>query len=94
MCRAMEDAGVFYCLIDDFCTGNSDEIRLKAVLSQLQAKLDEKVSFNIHELMKEVFWATRVEMGTREERQFYDRYLKKMKVSVDADGNVKIALNL
>lgn len=92
MCKAMEAAGIFYCFIDDFYTGNSDEIRMKAVLSELQAKLDEQVNFNIRTLMKEVFWATRVEMATREERQFYDRYVKKMKIVVDVDGNVSLKL--
>ena len=93
MCKAMEDAGIFYCFIDDFFTGNSDEIRMKAVLSELQARLDEKVNFNIYALMKEVFWATRVEMATREERNFFERYVKKMKVQMDMEGNVSLRLD-
>ncbi len=93
MCKAMEDAGIFYCFIDDFFTGNSDEIRMKAVLSELQARLDEKVHFNIYGMMKEVFWATRVEMATREERNFFERYVKKMKVQMDMEGNVSLRLD-
>lgn len=87
------NAGVFYCFIDDFFSGNSDEIRLRAMLTQLQAKIDKQVKFNIRELMKETVWETRADMGTKEELQFYDRYIRQMKVVIDREGNVTLRLN-
>lgn len=93
MRKAMEDAGVFYCYIDDFCTGNSDEVRLRAVLTQLQAKIDEQVEFNVRDLLKETIWATRADMGSKEEAQFYDRYIRQMKIVIDREGNVTLRLN-
>ena len=93
MRRAMEDAGVFYCYIDDFCTGNSDEVRLRAVLTQLQDKIDAQVNLNIRELMKETIREARAEMGTKEEARFYDRYIRQMKLEIDKEGNLRLVLN-
>ena len=92
MRQAMEDAGIFYCYIDDFCTGNSDEVRMRALLGQLQARLDELVHFNVRELLQEVNRATRAEMGTHEGRRFYDKYVRQMKISIDAEGNLRLKL--
>ena len=92
MHQAMEDAGIFYCYIDDFCTGNSDEVRMKALLSQMQARIDEQVHFNVRQMLKEVNRATRAEMGTREERQFFDKYIRQMRVSIDQEGNLRLRL--
>lgn len=92
MRQAMEDAGIFYCYIDDFCTGNSDEVRMCALLGQLQVRLDELVHFNVRVLLQEVNRATRAEMGTREERRFYDKYVRQMKISIDAEGNLRLKM--
>lgn len=89
----MEDAGVFYCYIDDFCTGNSDEVRLRAVLTQLQDKIDAQVNLNIRDLMKETIREARAEMGTKEEVRFYDRYIRQMKLEIDKEGNLRLVLN-
>lgn len=93
MRRAMEDAGVFYCYIDDFCTGNSDEVRLRAVLTQLQDKIDAQVNLNIRDLMKETIREARADMGTKEEVRFYDRYIRQMKLEIDKEGNLRLVLN-
>ena len=92
MRQAMEDAGISYCYIDDFCTGNSDEVRMCALLGQLQVRLDELVHFNVRVLLQEVNRATRAEMGTREERRFYDKYVRQMKISIDAEGNLRLKI--
>ena len=50
------------------------------------------VHFNVRELLQEVNRATRAEMGTREERRFYDKYVRQMKISIDAEGNLRLKL--
>lgn len=89
---AMIDAGITYCYTDDFCTGNSDEIRIQAVLKEVRKSLDEAVHFNIQELFQEAIRRTRAELSTAEERQFFERYLKPMRFSIDAKGNVGVKL--
>ena len=41
--KAMDDQGITYSYIDDFCTGNSNQIKEQAVLREVQAELDEIV---------------------------------------------------
>ena len=90
--RAMIDAGITYCYMDDFCTGNSDEIRIQAVLNEVRKSLDEAVHFNIQELFQEAIRRTRAELSTGEQAQFYDRYLRPMRLNVDKEGNVEVLL--
>lgn len=90
--RAMIDAGITYCYMDDFCTGNSDEIRIQAVLNEVRKGLDEAVHFNIHDLFQDAIRQTRADLSTGEQAQFYDRYLRPMRLNVDKEGNVEVLL--
>ena len=90
--KAMDDQGIAYSYIDDFCTGNSNQIKEQAVLREVQAELDEIVNFNIQEILQTAYTNTRAEMSTAEKRQFYDRYIRPMRLVVDTDGEVFVEL--
>jgi len=90
--NALINAGITYCYIDDFCTGNSNEIKVAAVLSEVRRVLDEAFSLNIHEVLQEAYTATRAEMTTAEKNQFYNRYIRPMKLAISPDGDVSIEL--
>ena len=89
---ALENGGFTYCYLDDFCTGNSDEIRIEAVLTEVRERLQEKCNFNIKEILEEAYYATRVDMSTGEKKQLYERYIKPMKLVISKDGDVSIKL--
>ena len=88
----MDDQGITYSYIDDFCTGNSNQIKEQAVLREVQAELDEIVNFNIQEILQGAYMNTRADMSTAEKRQFYDRYIRPMQLVVDQDGEVFVKL--
>lgn len=90
--RAMEDAGIAYCYLDDFCTGNSNQIKEHALLKELRQRLEEEVNFNIREMLREVYDITRADMSKAEKDQFYSRYIKSMHIEIDTDGEVYIRL--
>ena len=90
--KAMLDAGITYCYTDDFCTGNSDEIRIQAVLNEVKRALDTQVQFNIQDILGEAYRQTRANLSTAERRQFYERYIKPMRFAIDKDGNVSVQL--
>ena len=90
--RAMIDAGITYCYMDDFCTGNSEDIKLQTVLGELKRSLAEKVELNILDLLDDVCRRTRADMSTAERQQFYDRYIKPMRLAIDPDGTVRVQL--
>ncbi len=90
--EALDDYGMTYCHIDDFCTGNSNAIKIEALLSELRRSLENQVHFNINSLLNDAYTATRADMSAAEKKQFYDRYVKPMKIVVDATGEARIAL--
>ena len=90
--EAMRNAGIFYCFIDDFCTGNSEGVKLKTLLSQIQTRLNAAVQVNIQELLRQVYVDTMVDMSEGEKRQFYNRYIKPMRVIIAEDGTLTLRL--
>ena len=64
-------AGTTYCYLDDFCTGNSNQIKERALLKELRQRLEEEVNFNIQDILREVYEVTRADMAAGETDQFY-----------------------
>lgn len=92
--NAMESRGLYYCYIDDFCSGNSEKLKTLALLNEMQNYIEERFqSFNIKEMMEQAYLSTRVKMSDAEKRQFQSKYVKPMHLSIDADGNVTIELS-
>lgn len=90
--NALINAGVSYCYIDDFCTGNSNEIKIVTVLEQVRQVLDQSFHMNVKTLLGEANRITRAGMSTGEMKQFYDRYIKKMRIVIAPDGEATIEL--
>lgn len=90
--NAMQDAGIFYCYIDDFCTGNSNEIKIHTLLSQIRQRLDAAFHLNIQDMLRTVYYETMIDMTEGEKRQFYNQYIKPMRIVIDPEGNASIRL--
>lgn len=90
--RALDNAGITYCYIDDFCTGNSYHIKTAAMLSELNAVIAESIQLNVYDMLDDALCATRIHMTDGEKKQFFDRYLKPMRLSFAENGNISIAL--
>lgn len=90
--KALEDRGVTYCYIDDFCTGNSEEVKIAAIVAEIKKRLDAEVHFNINTLLEESYTGTRAEISAQEKNQIYNKYIKKMQLKISSDGNVSVEL--
>ncbi len=90
--RALDNAGITYCYIDDFCTGNSYHFKTEAMLSELNAVIAESIQLNVYDMLDDALCATRINMTDGEKNQFFDRYLKPMRLSFAENGNISIAL--
>lgn len=91
--NALESRNIFYCYIDDFCTGNSNDIKIEALLREVRAYLDRTPlsRWNVNEMLHEVYRNTRVTMTEAEENQFYNTYIKPMSLVIDpTSGAVSI----
>ena len=88
--RELDNGGYSYCYLDNFCTGNSDSIRTQVVLDCIKGKIEGLFSFNLNTMLDEALYSTRANLSETERRQFYDRYLKSLRLCVGIDGNVAI----
>jgi hypothetical protein len=64
-----------------------------ALFSELRRYLDENFSLNAKTMLNEAIKNTRLSMSEAEKNQFYDKYLKRMRLSVAEDGQVTIEWN-
>lgn len=89
---AMINSGITFCYIDDFYSGNSNDIKLNALIREVHRYLEQAVQLNVYEMMNAAFQSTRVTMSEAEKKQFYNRYIKPMHLVIDNAGNVSIQL--
>ena len=94
MKAALANSGIFYCYIDDIYDGNSESIKKNALFNEIYRKLDEALHLNVNQMFDEALTATRIDMAPAEQRQFFEKYIKKMHLVFDEDGNVSIELNV
>lgn len=90
--NALIEAGIPFCYIDNFCTGNSNRIKVEAMLREIRRTLDEALHLNVKEMLENAFLATRAEMSDAERKQFYNRYIKSMRLVIGDDGELSIIL--
>lgn len=90
MKHALSESGIFYCYIDDFFSENSDEIRMSALFKEMYQYLDHAIHLNVNDMFAEALQATRITMTDAEKRQFYDRYIRSLRLNIDPEGNASI----
>ena len=91
--EALNGAKIEYCYIDDFFTGNSQDIKFKSLLKEMQVGL-EKVNLNVKSLLDKAISTTRAELSDAEKKQFFDSCLKRMSLEVGNDGAVSFRLGM
>lgn len=91
--EALISSGIFYCYIDDFYSGGSNDLKITALLREVTSYLQQAVSFNVNDMLQIAFRNTRVEMTPHERNQFYDKYIRGMRLVMDPQGNASLELN-
>ena len=92
MKAALANSGIFYCYIDDFYTGDGEDLKRNALFNELYRVLDEALNLNVKDMFEAALTATRIDMAPAAKRQFYDKYIKQMKLLIDEDGNASLEL--
>ncbi|MCF0123450.1 MAG: NYN domain-containing protein [Ruminiclostridium sp.] len=90
--QALDERGIHYCYLDDFYTGASYTIKTIAVSKYIQDHLDAAVQFNVQSLLDEAIHSTWVSMTEKERSNYYERYLRKMKINITPDGDLSLVL--
>lgn len=91
MKEALSSSNIFYCSLDDFYSANADSIRTSAILDDIYDQLGDFI-FNLNDMLDSALTATRAVMTLSERKQFFDRYLRTMKLVLDGEGNVDFEL--
>lgn len=92
MKKALADSEIFYCFIDDFYSGNAEEIRRSALFKALNQTLSRAIHLNVNEMFDNALHATRISMTPAERQQFYEKHIRQMSLAIDPEGNVKLEL--
>lgn len=90
MRAALKNAGIFYCCIDDFCSGNIDDMKAGALLAEIEPELDMALNLNVNEMLDAAIDRTRIDMTDGEKRQFFEKYIKTMRLVIDPNGEARI----
>lgn len=90
MKAALEDSGIFYCYIDDFYSGNAEDIKHSALFREMDRYIDEHVQLNVNEMLYAALRATRIDMAESEKKQFYYKYIHNMQMRIADNGDVSI----
>lgn len=88
--KALLESGIFYCYIDDFYSGNSEDIRNAALFREMYRYIDDTVKLNIYEMFDTALYNTRIHMNEAEKKQFIARYIKTIRMTIEDDGDLKL----
>lgn len=92
MKNALVEAGIFYCYLDDFYSGNVEEIKTVSIFKAIYGLLEAVPKINMSNIFNEALNETRIEMSSAEKAQFYEKYIKHMNIKLDEAGNVSFEL--
>ena len=90
--EALEERGIFYCSIDDFFTGNIEDLKRAVLFDTLEKYLKDIPYLNGKELANKLFEETRINASEKEIENFYNRYIKTLRLKIDNDGNFSIEI--
>ena len=90
---ALISSGIYYCYLDECYTGNDNkDLKTAALLREMYQFLAQAVQLNTNDMMDTALRNARVELSPAERKQFFDKYIRNMQLSVDKDGTVSITL--
>ena len=81
------EKGIKNCSMDDFYSGNASDLQKKVLLDNLKQKLPNIIGKNGREIVNEVFAETRVTASDTDKLNFYNKYVKNIRLRIDEQGS-------
>ncbi len=91
--KALSERDIYYCSIDDFCSGNIEELKKAVLFDTLEKYLPDILYVNGKELVQHIYTETRITASEKEMENFYNRYVKTLRLKADLDGNFTIEIS-
>ena len=84
---------IFHCSIDDFYTGNASDLKKKVMISELKNLTNDIVGKNGWEMTRQIYERTKITSTEREMKDFYNKYVKSLRLKINEDGVFEIVVN-
>ncbi|MBE5907001.1 MAG: hypothetical protein E7277_09535 [Lachnospiraceae bacterium] len=84
--QALMDKKIFYCYIDHFYKGGAEDIKKEILTKELAKNIRESFSINLHEIMNDALYRTRIRMTEEEVAEYIKRKLKNQ-IGIAVDEN-------
>ncbi|WP_322204060.1 NYN domain-containing protein [Acutalibacter intestini] len=94
MKAALTDSGIFYCYLDDFYSGDSEELKMNALFREMRIYMEQAVKLNVNAMLDDALRVTRITMPSSERKQFYDKYIKTLQLVINEAGDVSLAIKV
>lgn len=88
--RALETSEIYYCSLDDFCSGNIEEFKRAVLISALKERLPDLLTYNGKGLARMLFEQSRIEASDTEIMNFYQKYIRTITLKADLEGNFSL----
>ena len=84
------ESNIFYAYLDSFYSGKSDQIKRGVLREEIQEKL--RLDINVKDLLSQAVKDGRMNLSVSEEKNFYEKFLKTLKLQVAEDGSLQIVM--
>ena len=90
--EALDEHSIQYCSIDDFCTANIEDLKKAVLFETLEKYIPDIAYINGRELLQQIYLETRITATEQEMENFYNKYIKTLRLKVDDDGNFRVEI--
>ena len=90
--NALKEHDIYYCSIDDFCSGNTEDLKKAVLFDNLEQHIPDLLQWNGKELANHIHVEARIDATDKEILRFYEKYVKTLRLKYDSDGNVSVMI--
>lgn len=92
MKTVLDRKNIFFCYIDDFYDGDLEFLKKTVLFKEIYRAIGAEVHLNMREILSKSLQMTHIDMTPAEEKQFYDKHVRQMRLVLDDGGNVSFEL--
>ena len=89
--RALGERDIPYCSLNEFCTAKN-ELEIAAVKREAESILNGSIAADLEELLRQAMLRARARLSAEERKQLLARSFRKLRVVVDQQDNIRLAL--
>lgn len=90
--EALQSRSIFHCAMDDFYMENAVELQQIVLKRVLTNYLPNVVGENGWELTKQIFSDAYIQATEKEMQRFYEKYIKKLRLKINAEGKFEVVI--